>query len=499
MKLGNAVITVEVPASIEDEVKAGISKLLSAKFASRLHDQDITLWREDDRPEASIRMNWMRAPADAGALLTRGSELRARLAHSGVRSIVLCGMGGSSLGPEMLAKEGGVDLRILDSTDPVAVTAAMTDLRDTAVIVSSKSGTTVETRSHLAAFEHAYSEAGISVQDRIVVITDPGSVLADYATEQGYELVLADPQVGGRFSVLTAYGLIPATVAGAHLDSVADDAQAALALLSSDSEHNPALALAAGAIALQSSLTIESADNAFGFGDWIEQLVAESTGKHGVGVLPVILPDGLTPPSDAPAIRWTGPLGASILMWEVATAAMGWLLDVNPFDQPDVERSKSAARALLLAPVEDESQAIATTDALLSSIEVKQRLQQTVTSDCYIAIQMFGVQDKRLTHELHRAISEQFGVPVTLGWGPRFLHSTGQLHKGGPARGVFLQVRVERTKESDVGIPGQEFTFARLLEAQAEGDAQVLEGTGQCVLKTRASISELVTEFASRP
>lgn len=499
MKIGNAVISAEVPASIEAEVQAGIGKLLSAKFASRLYDQDVTLWLEDDRPEASIRMNWMRAPGDAGALLTRGSQLRERLHHAGVRSIVLCGMGGSSLGPEMLAREAAVDLRILDSTDPVAVSAAMTDLQDTAVIVSSKSGSTVETRSHLAAFEHAYSEAGISAQDRIVVITDPGSALADYASDQGYELVLADPHVGGRFSVLTAYGLIPATIAGANLQAIVADAQAALPLLCSDSDRNPALALAAGAVALRASMTIESADNRYGLGDWIEQLVAESTGKHGVGVLPVILPEGLTPPSHAPAVRWQGSLGATILMWEVATAAMGWLLNVNPFDQPDVERSKVAVRALLHHVDADESGTSVTTAALLSSSEVKQRLEQTVTSDCYIALQMFGVQDKVLTHELHRAISEHFGVPVTLGWGPRFLHSTGQLHKGGPARGVFLQVRVTRTKETDLGIPNEDFTFATLLEAQAEGDAQVLEETGQCVLKTRAGMSELVAEFASRP
>jgi glucose-6-phosphate isomerase len=363
--------------------------------------------------------------------------------------------------------------------------------------VSSKSGTTVETRSHLSAFERAFEEAGIAPNSRIVIITDPESSLAQHATSQGYELVLADPNVGGRFSVLTAYGLVPVTIAGANLRPLIRDAQEVRSLLAADSSANPALALAAASLQLADGLMLAPEMNAVGLADWVEQLVAESTGKAGVGVLPVVLPEasaGLVSPT---SLEFSGNLGQLIFTWEVATAAMGWLLEVNPFDQPDVERSKTAARELLndssasVMPETGSSQAL-TPDEIVDS------LRQHIAGHGYLAILIFGSAESSLAQELQQMASAELRVPVTLGWGPRFLHSTGQLHKGGPARGVFLQVMVARDAVQDVSIPNQEFTFAQLLSAQAMGDAAILRQTGQHVLQTTLSLEELLGAFSPR-
>lgn len=486
-------VRVTIAEAVRERASLNLDRLTQEHFFSRLFVQDETLWQTKDRAEARIRMGWVDAPETGEFCITAAETARDMLLRQGVERFVLCGMGGSSLGPEMLAREAGVALAVLDSTDPRAVRAALEYPRETAVIVSSKSGTTVETRSHLAAFERAFADAGISPADRIIVVTDPGSDLANYANHNGYRLILADPNVGGRFSVLTAYGLVPAVLAGVNARVLLSDAHDVKAQLTSDTATNPAALVAAAAVELKSALLFGAVQNRCGFIDWIEQLVAESTGKDGVGVLPVTLPPGMSV-QQSKSIDVVGPLGARILTWEVATAAMGWLLDVNPFDQPDVERSKAAARGLLSESVFDPDN----WGRIDSAKEVSQQLTDRVSDASYIAIQVFGVSDTHSALRLQAHLMVRFGLPVTFGTGPRFLHSTGQLHKGGPRNGLFLQISPPDTFREDVQIPGQRFSFGELLLAQAQGDAEVLAETGQSVICTTASTSELLDAFTSQ-
>lgn len=496
MRVQTETLDLNIDSALDRATSVLIDRLVRERFASRLFEHDLTLWHREHRAEAAQRLGWLDAPRSAILAIERGEQLKIALNAEGVNRYVLCGMGGSSLGPEMLAKYAGVELHILDSTDPVAVRSALHELNRTAIIVSSKSGTTVETRSHLAAFERAFMDAGIAPASRIVIITDPESELAEYASSQGYELVLADPNVGGRFSVLTAYGIVPVTIAGANLRSVVVDAQDALTILATDSAKNPAMAVAAAAIELADGLMFSAERNSFGLGDWVEQLVAESTGKAGVGVLPVVLPKTTSVVDESISLDLSGSLGEVIFTWEVATAAMGWLLDVNPFDQPDVERSKTAARALLSTSKITSDDSHAETSDALSAAEIVGSLHRHAVDNGYLAIQIFGSADNRLAQELQHRATAELHVPVTLGWGPRFLHSTGQLHKGGPKRGTFLQILVRREGAEDLSIPGQDFTFAQLLHAQAMGDATVLRETGQHVLQTSLNLEELLEAFS---
>lgn len=498
MRLSSEPLDLCITEQLDEAIHQGVSRLVDEKFASRLFGRDLSLWRDEDQSEAAIRLNWLDAPSYAMSAIERGETIRTALRSQGLDRFVLCGMGGSSLGPEMLARYFDVPLHILDSTDPVAIRDAMHDLERTALIVSSKSGTTVETRSQLAAFEAVFTAANLAPEPRIIVITDPESTLADYAVSRGYELVLADPHIGGRYSVLSAYGLVPAAIAGANLRGLVKEAQSVRALLSADSWANPALVLASASVQLASSLNFSSEMNSFGLADWVEQLVAESTGKSGVGILPVILPPRSMTSELSEGVQFTGNLGSLIFAWEVATAAMGWLLGVNPFDQPDVERSKIAARQLLDERTESPDAHKHADPPMLSVAEIIPAIRRSLVDGGYLAIQIFGVSEESTAHQLQRLARSALEVPVTIGWGPRFLHSTGQLHKGGPALGTFLQISIRREPNEDMEIPDQNFTFAQLMSAQAAGDAFVLAQMGQRVVRTQASLEELVEVFASQ-
>lgn len=491
-----------------------LAALVEDRVASRLFSGDAALWGPAAEAEASVRLGWIDAPARAEALIDEIGRLRAELVSAGIDRIVLCGMGGSSLAPEVIARHQGVGLTVLDSTHPAAVRRALqADPAGTVVVVSSKSGSTIETRSHLAAFERRFGEAGIDPAGRIVVVTDPGSALEAHAREAGYRVFLADPTVGGRFSALTAFGLVPTGLAGADLRALIGEALSIAPRLVENSVENPALQLAAalfdGLPDRYACLLVESAPRS-GLGDWIEQLVAESTGKDGDGVLPVVLPP------DAPELTWsdrphgtlirlvldpeshetpfaaqarltvTAPLGAQLLLWEAATAVLCKLMGVNPFDQPDVEAAKIAARAALEgaatdaegAPV-DERPGVGELAVELGALEAER------PAGGYLAIQAY-VDEQAVADglaELRAAFAERWRAPVTLGIGPRFLHSTGQLHKGGPPRGMYLQL-VE-TPRLDEEIPGSGSGFAALMEAQAEGDREVLRERGRPVLVLR--------------
>src|SRR6478672_5260324 len=333
-----------LPALVEDRV------------ATRIFAKDHTLWGPDAEAESAVRLGWVEAATVSRTLVEGILELRDALKAEGVTRIVLCGMGGSSLAPEVIAGTAGVELTVLDSTDPEQVGAALADrLAETAIVVSSKSGSTVETDSQRRIFEQAFTDAGIDAKSRIIIVTDPGSPLDKASREAGYRAVFnADPNVGGRYSALTAFGLVPCGLAGVDIQAFLDEAEETAEILNDDSEENIGLALGAalgGTNPLRDKIVIaEDGSGIVGFADWAEQLIAESTGKLGTGVLPVVAGADVDLGANEAAIA--GGLAAQMMTWEFATAVAGRLLGINPFDQPDVEAAKVAARGLLDAQPE---------------------------------------------------------------------------------------------------------------------------------------------------
>jgi len=511
-------ISYDASGAAQQAITQHIDGLVEEKIATRIFAKDHTLWGPDAESESAIRLGWVEAATVSQSLVKDILELRDALRAEGVSRIVLCGMGGSSLAPEVIAGTAGVELTVLDSTDPEQVSAALEDrLAETAIVVSSKSGSTVETDSQRRVFEKAFNDAGIDAKSRIIIVTDPGSPLDKASREAGYRAVFnADPNVGGRFSALTAFGLVPCGLAGVDIQAFLDEAEEAAEILNEDSADNIGLALGialGGTSPLRNKIVIaEDGSGIVGFADWAEQLIAESTGKLGTGVLPVVAgpdsPEALGGADDVLVVRLVGAdadvelrenevaiaggLPSQMFVWEFATAVAGRLLGINPFDQPDVEAAKVAARGLLDARPEPTPAAF--TDgavevrggewlgAAASVSEAVEALLEQLGSDGYLSVQAYldriayapleGVRDE---------LAAATGRPVTFGWGPRFLHSTGQFHKGGPAIGVFLQISA--ASSTDLEIPERPFTFGQLITAQASGDAQVLEGHGRPVLR----------------
>lgn len=527
-----------------------VPELAAIGVAGRLTAREPTLWGPDAEAEASVRLGWVDLPEESPALVAEIAQLRAELNAEGMDRVVLCGMGGSSLAAEVIAATSGVPLEVLDSTDPDQVRRALTtDLERTVVVVASKSGTTLETDSQRRAFEAAFTAAGIDAASRFVVVTDPGSPLEELATQEGYRAVFpADPEVGGRFSALSAFGIVPAGLAGADVQALLDSAAVVADLLSDDGEGNPALVLGAalgGTEPLRDKVVLVDENSGMvGFGDWAEQLLAESTGKLGTGLLPVVVEDAHAPelgwaapdvlvarlvsaldaddggpaaahdeaaaeacaaPDAAPdaaddeaadvgaEVTAAGPLGAQFLMWEYATAVAGRLLGVNPFDQPDVEHAKQAARGLLDAaptpqPPElvDGAVELRATAGLLEGVRdlpgALTALLAQLPPDGYLAVMAYlDRQRDAVAAGLRVPLAQWSRRPVTFGWGPRFLHSTGQFHKGGPAVGGYLQLTADPVQ--DLHVPGRPFSFGQLVAAQAAGDAQVLAARGRPVLR----------------
>lgn len=515
--------------------------LLEDRIATRIFAKDHTLWGPDAEQESAVRLGWVEAASVSQPLVGDILELRDALKAEGVTRIVLCGMGGSSLAPEVIAGTAGVELTVLDSTDPEQVSAAVADrLDETAIVVSSKSGSTVETDSQRRIFEQAFTDAGIDAKSRIIIVTDPGSPLDKASREAGYRAVFnADPNVGGRFSALTAFGLVPCGLAGVDIQAFLDEAEEAAEILNEDSEDNIGLALGTalgGTTPLRNKIVIaEDGSGIVGFADWAEQLIAESTGKLGTGVLPVVAgpasPEATLGAPDVLVIRLVaadadvqlgenevaiaGGLATQMMVWEFATAVAGRLLGINPFDQPDVEAAKIAARGLL-----DAQPAPTPANFTDGAIEVRggewlgdagtaaeavSALLGELGPDNYLSVQAYF---DRLAYASFEGVRDELaavsGRPVTFGWGPRFLHSTGQFHKGGPAIGVFLQVTA--ASAADLAIPDRPFTFGELISAQAAGDAQVLSEHGRPVLRLHLAdraagvkqLQELVTSLAGQ-
>ncbi|MGH3717742.1 MAG: glucose-6-phosphate isomerase [Pseudonocardiaceae bacterium] len=501
--------------------QAWVDKLVADQVASGLAGQDPTLWGPQAQPEAARRLAWVALPETSRPLLATIEALRAQLRADGIDRVVLAGMGGSSLAPEVICATAKVPLTVLDTTDPGQVADALAgDLERTVLVVSSKSGATVETDSHRRIFAAAFAEAGLDPAAHLVVVTDPGSPLARIAEEENYRAVItADPNVGGRYSALTAFGLVPAGLAGADIANLLDDAARQAPLLAADDPANPALRLAAALAAAHSAgaekvVLADTGSGIIGFADWAEQLIAESTGKDGIGLLPVVVdnpaapgfadagpdatpvaigPGTIGPGGGAAAVAVTGTLGEQMLLWEHAIAVVGRLLGINPFDQPDVEAAKIAARAQLTG-------AAGSTPAFVDGgVEVhpvggwlpagaatlRDALRALVAATPqrgYLAVQAYldRVADASAA-VLRTELARRTQLQTTFGWGPRFLHSTGQYHKGGHQNGAFLQLT--GALEEDIPVPEAGFTLGELQRAQAAGDADVLAAHGRPVLR----------------
>ncbi|HKT55989.1 MAG TPA: glucose-6-phosphate isomerase [Microbacterium sp.] len=504
------VVDETLPALAADLVATGITAC------------DPTLWGPDAEDEAAERLGWVQCVTASRDLLPDIYLLRDDHLERGITRVVLAGMGGSSLAPEVIAQSAGVPLVVLDSTDPDQVRAALEGddgIGGTVLVVSSKSGSTVETDAARRLFEAAFRDAGIDPAERIVVVTDPGSPLDASAQAAGYRVFHGDPTVGGRFSALTAFGIVPAGLAGADVEELLDEAEATLLEVAIDGPQNPALVLAAaiagGEPRRDKLALIADGTQLVGLPDWIEQLIAESTGKDGTGILPVVMlpvsPELEDRPADLQVVRVvdeaerfhffehhpdevlvSASLAAHFVVWEYATAIAGRMLGINPFDQPDVEAAKQAARELLEARpaptpaafTENGIEVRASDATLVEAGTVAGALQALwgrTPAGGYVAVQAYA--DRTAFGELQgvrELIAADAGRPTTFGWGPRFLHSTGQFHKGGPATGVFLQIIVPA--QQDLAVPGRPYTFGELIAAQAAGDAAVLAARGRPVV-----------------
>jgi glucose-6-phosphate isomerase len=458
-------------------------------FHERLKQKDSTIWGPEAQAEAAIRLNWIDLPESSRELLPQFDALAAK--HRDKTSVILCGMGGSSLGPEVIAQTFSKKLFVLDSTDPNYVAHALdTDLSKSVVVVSSKSGSTIETASQRALFEGALKDAGLNPIDHMVFVTDPGSPLDKQVREGGYSVVNADPQVGGRFSVLSPFGLVPAALIGVDVSVLLDNASDTKSGFFADSQLICDIAYLLTYVADQYVAYTDQGSGMPGLSDWIEQLVAESTGKNQVGRLPVVAESsqhGLE--GNAFTIAFTGnadlvvegDLASQFILWEWMTALVGAALAIDPFNQPNVTEAKEQTSALL-----NEWKGVLPTfsgDATIGAIEIfgagsnaTEALSQLIShipADGYIAVMAYlDRKDDAAITKLRNILASKSGRPVTFGWGPRFLHSTGQFHKGGQQNGVFLQITGD--VKSDIAIPGQSYGFKTLLAAQALGDGKAL-------------------------
>jgi len=484
-------------------VDDALADLVRRDAVARLWAVDHTLW-DPDPTEIADRIGWLAVLDDMVAARERIDAFVAAARADGLTHAVVMGMGGSSLFPEVIARtfpasDAGLHLIVLDSTDPAAIAhvAATVPPEHTLFVASSKSGGTVETRSHLEFFWQRIGDPS-----RFVVITDPGSDLGVLARSRGYREVFENrPDIGGRYSALSFFGLVPAALAGVDWFALVESARTVSpALWNPDPAQNPGLRLGAvlGASVRvgRDKVTLDLDPRIEAFGLWLEQLLAESTGKAGTGVVPVAgealgpidvygpdrlfvgvgqvsSPIGLDVLADAghPVVRLAfdhlAELGAQCLLWEVATALCGAVLGINPFDQPNVAEAKEATNRVL----DQGSQPVP-----MGSLD---ELLATVRPGDYLAVQAYLDPQAPEVAELEEArlrLRDEFRVATTFGIGPRFLHSTGQLHKGGPPTGVFVQIVGD--DPTDAAIPDRPFTFSQLKHAQADGDLATLHAHG---------------------
>ena len=438
---------------------------VATDLVDRIWARDPTVWTGG--AEASW-LGWLDEP---GRIRERLEGLDLRLDAD---TFVLLGMGGSSLAPEVLRRTFGVQgFHVLDTTHPAPIRRldGRLDLERTAFIVSSKSGSTLETRSHFDYFwDRTRGDAG-----RFVAITDPGSPLDELARERGFRAVHGEPTIGGRYSALSPFGTVPALLMGIDLDRLGGRAEQMAEACRSPDSPGLELGLALGNGWLEGRDKVAISPNPGGFGLWVEQLLAESTGKDGKGLIPAPEEPSRGLDLQLQEVRIDAPhdLGAEFFRWEFATAVAGSILGINPFDQPNVQEAKDRTSAILEQGEEVELEAEGSVDELLAGAR----------EGDYVAIQAFIDPEAAGRLEALVARARETGRVVTKGLGPRYLHSTGQLHKGGPNTGLFIQVVDDFGDE--LPIPGRPFGFRRLISAQAGGDYAALKERGRRVVRAR--------------
>lgn len=530
------------PGRHRGRIDAALKEAGEQQVLSRLLARDHTLWKPDPAGVAD-RLGWLDAPQTMAERVEEMKVFAAEAAREGFRQSLLMGMGGSSLAAEVIrrtfgVKEGFLDLAVLDSTDPAAVLslAGSLDLKQTLFIVSTKSGDTVETISFFKYFfSRAVRTSGDAAGRQFIAITDPGSPLVERGTACGFRRIfLNDPAIGGRYSALSLFGLVPAALIGVDPGSLLEEAGVLMEKEGGAAGVKLGVVLGELALAGCDKMTLFVSPALAGFGDWVEQLIAESTGKEGRGILPVLGESPGDPgtygddrvfvslsieggplfneePLDAleaaghPVIRIRlddrPRLGAQFLLWEIAAAASGWRLRINPFDQPDVEAAKALARRMTADYLKRGSLPGEHPVAEEGALNVYGKIQAGSLDDAlslfltraapksYIALQAF-VEPKdetsALLSTLGTALRDRCGTAVTVGYGPRCLHSTGQLHKGDGGHGLFIQVTAD--DREDASIPGDDLapsalTFGVLKNAQALGDGKALENAGRPVIR----------------
>lgn len=545
-------IAIDELGALASNIVQQVQKMESTDFTDRFFDRDPSLWTDDQKGQDEIknRMNWISTPYDARASLPDLRNLGRELVEDGFTHAVLLGMGGSSLAPEVINKitpgndpsaASGLKFQVLDSTDPeqVAAITKQYPITKTVFIVASKSGTTGEIN---AFFDYFWDQVKAIRPDdpgeQFIAITDPGTRLARLADERGFRQVFeADPQVGGRNSALTVFGLVPAAIMGVDLDPFVNNAinMAEECAHHKSLQSNPGIVLGAiigaAANAGRDKLTLLTNQNWLSFGDWLEQLVAESSGKDGKGILPVVneplldigqySPDRLFVSLESDdeentltqQLRIAGhpvitlrlddkeDLAGQFYLWEVAVATACSVIGVNSFDQPDVQDAKirtiagleeykkngkfleidpSAGypRARILTPLSERVEKRGSLFRLIGSY-----IEQNLARTQYIAINAFlprNNENSELLQKLRTRLAVKYALPTTLGYGPRYLHSTGQFHKGGPDTGLFILVTASR--QTDIEIPGQGVSFGVFQRAQAIGNLQALQAKKRQVL-----------------
>lgn len=512
---------------------SGMDELIQEDISSRIWKKDHTVWKPDPQ-EITNRLGWLTIADRMKEALPRLERLADEVRRAGIEKVYLLGMGGSSLAPEVFSKTfpgGEISLEVVDSTHPDYLNA----LRDritpetTLFLVATKSGSTVETLSFFKTFYNLMMERVGEDQagKHFIGITDPGSRLEDLAEAYQFrDLFLNDPEIGGRYSVLSYFGLVPARLLGIDVEQLLDAARTMSERCRMDPSagQNPGVLLgnALGVLAAngRDKVTFFSSPEIASFPNWTEQLLAESTGKEGRGILPVVekapgAPDvygndrvfvflslgeeeAFAAAQDAlektgqPVIRIeiddTHQLGGQFFLWEMATAIAGYHLEINPFNQPNVESAKDKARGMMSAYQEHgqlpEGEMTSPDPDILDAF-----LNTHLESGSYLAVQAYLPPRDELTTALHRfqnLIRDRCQRTTTVGYGPRYLHSTGQLHKGDSGQGLFLQLISRPANDLEIpqkaGEASSSVSFGTLIHAQALGDAQALRDGGRNVL-----------------